>query len=108
MNYETSTNQFRIHAEPGNPVVLAIYVQIDEMESGNYIAKASDLPLYALIRCGPDPEEIIMEPMAIGESGAMLAPAHQLDNSRSRFIVNAAKGPTESHRRGGPVSRLVS
>lgn len=72
MNYEPSTNQFRIHAAPGNPVVLATYVQIDEMDSGNYLAKASDLPLYALIRCGPDPEDIIMEPMAIGESGTML------------------------------------
>jgi hypothetical protein len=73
MNYEPSTNQFRIHSEPGNPVVLATYVQIDEMDSGNYLVKASDLPLYALIRCGPDPEDIVMEPMAIGESGAMLA-----------------------------------
>jgi len=73
MNYEPSTNQFRIHADPGNPVVLATYVQVDEMESGNYLAKASDLPLYALIRCGPDPENIIMQSIAIGESGSMLA-----------------------------------
>jgi len=73
MNYEPSTSQFRIHAEPGNPVVLAISLQIDEMDSGNYLATASDFPLYALIRCGLDPENTIMEPMAIGESVAMLA-----------------------------------
>jgi hypothetical protein len=72
MNYEPSTNQFRIHASPGNPAVLATYVQIDDMEWGNYLVKASDLPLYALIRCGPGPEDIFMEPMAIGESGTML------------------------------------
>ena len=73
MKYQPSTNQFRIETEPGNSVVLATYVQMDEMDSGNYLTKASDLPLYALNRCGPDPEDRIMEPMAIGESGAMLA-----------------------------------
>jgi len=73
MNYEPSTGQFRIHAAPGNPAVLATYVQIDDMQSGNYLVKASDLPLYALIRCGPGPEDIFMEPMAIGDSGATLA-----------------------------------
>ena len=72
MNYEPSTNQFRIHAAPGNPAVLATYPEIDEMESGNYLVKASDLPLYALIRCGPDPDAIFMQPMVIGRSGSEL------------------------------------
>jgi hypothetical protein len=73
MNYEPSTGQFRIHAVPGNPVVLAVNKEVGTMEAGTYVVKASDLPLHALIWCGPDPDDIIMRQMAIGESGATLA-----------------------------------
>jgi hypothetical protein len=72
-NYEPSTGQFRIHASPGNSVVLANFGDVRKMESGAYVVKASDLPLHALISCGPDPDDIVMEPMAVGESGTMLA-----------------------------------
>jgi hypothetical protein len=72
-NLEPSTDQHPIHALPGNPVVLASNADIVKMEHGTYVVKPSDLPLHALISCGPDPDDIVMEPMAIGESGAMLA-----------------------------------
>ena len=71
-NYEPSTGQFRIHALPGNPVVLANVGEVGAMSSGTYVVKAGDLPLHALISCGPDPGDIVMEPMAMGESGTML------------------------------------
>lgn len=72
-NYEPATGQFRIHALPGNPVVLANIADVGSMLSGVYVVKASDLPLHALIPCGPGPGDIIIKPMAIGESGTMLA-----------------------------------
>jgi hypothetical protein len=70
MNYEPATGQFRIHAVPGNRIVLATYVEDMAVESGTYIVKESDLPLYALIRCGPEPGDIIMVPLASGEPSA--------------------------------------
>ncbi len=73
MNYEPSTGQFRIHAAPGNPVVLATYAEFTAMNSGTYVVKASDLPLYALIRCGPTPGDIFLRSMEAGDTGAMLA-----------------------------------
>jgi len=72
MNYEPSTGQFRIHAAPGNPVVLATYVEFSSMRSGIYVVGANDLPLYALIQCGPDRGDLFIQPMAQGESGATL------------------------------------
>jgi hypothetical protein len=72
-NYEPSTGQFRVHALPGNPVVLASNAEVGTVESGTYVAKTGDLPLYALIRCGPAPGDIIMEPMTVGESRSTLA-----------------------------------
>lgn len=73
LNYEPATGQFRIRAAPGNPVVVATYRELRAMESDTYAVKASDLPLHALIRCGPRPGDIFMRPMAKGETGAMLA-----------------------------------
>ncbi|MFZ0745307.1 MAG: hypothetical protein WAM85_12930 [Terracidiphilus sp.] len=73
MNYEPATGQFRIRATPGNPVVLASYLDFRAMQSGTYVVKAGDLPLYALIHCGPNPGDVVLLPMAEGESGTMLA-----------------------------------
>jgi hypothetical protein len=70
MNYEPATGQFRIHAVPGNSVVLSTYVEFEAMESGTYVLEASDLPQYALIRCGPEPGDIFMAPIAKGEFSA--------------------------------------
>jgi hypothetical protein len=73
MNYEPSTGQFRIHAAPENPVVLGEYAEFTAMKSRGYVVKARDLPLYALIKCAPEPGDMIMLPMEIGETPAMLA-----------------------------------
>jgi hypothetical protein len=73
MNYEPSTGQFRIHAVPGNPVVMATYADVIHMLDGTYVVKAIDVPLYVLLRCGVGPGDIRMRPLAEGESGEMLA-----------------------------------
>jgi hypothetical protein len=73
MDYEPSTGQFRIHAVPGNYVVVASYPDVVDMMDGTYAAKASDLPLFVLLRCGADPDDIHMLALSKGESGEMLA-----------------------------------
>jgi hypothetical protein len=73
MNYEASTDQFRIHALPENPVVLANWEDVSYMMNRRYMVTARDLPLYALLRCGPGAGDLLMRPMARGEIGAMLA-----------------------------------
>jgi len=73
MNYEPSTGQFRIHAAPGNPVVMASQTDVIDTVDGTYEVKAIDLPLYVLLRCGVHPGDIRMRPLAEGESAKMLA-----------------------------------
>jgi hypothetical protein len=73
MNYEPSTSQFRIHAVPGNPVVMASQADVVDVVDGAYVVKAIDLPLYVLLRCGERPGDIRMRSLAEGESGKMLA-----------------------------------
>jgi hypothetical protein len=72
VNYEPATGQFRIHAVQGNAVVLATWPDVEHMNSGEYSIKSGDLPLYALLRCGPSPEDIVMLSMNQGQTGAML------------------------------------
>ncbi len=45
-NYEASTGQFRIRAELGNPYVASNYLESWEMQTGLYVVKRRDLPIY--------------------------------------------------------------
>jgi hypothetical protein len=45
-NYEPSTAQFRIRADVPNPYVAYSYQQSWELQSGVYVVRESDLPLY--------------------------------------------------------------
>ena len=69
-NYEPATGQFRIHPEPGNPVVMSTFFEVGSIAVGNYEIKPSYLPLYGLIRCGADPGDVIMRPLEAGETQA--------------------------------------
>ena len=51
-NYEPSSGQFRIRARPGSPVVTASSNVAEDMAGGEYVVKASDLPLTAILQCG--------------------------------------------------------
>jgi hypothetical protein len=73
MNYEPSTGQFRIRATPGNPVVIARHTDFVRLVGGTYVVTATDLPLYALLRCGESSEDIRLHPLTEGESGEILA-----------------------------------
>jgi hypothetical protein len=60
-NYEAPFAQFRLRARPGNPIVTDNWEDSFNMETGKYLPKPSDLPLYVVYRCGPRPENICMD-----------------------------------------------
>lgn len=51
-NYEPSSGQFRIRVRPGSPVVTDVADATEQMESGEYIVQASDLPMTQIYQCG--------------------------------------------------------
>jgi hypothetical protein len=67
-NYEPVTGQFRIRAEPGNPVVMSTFFEVGSIVVRNFEIKASYLPLYGLISCGSDPGNVFIRPLAAGET----------------------------------------
>jgi hypothetical protein len=64
-DFEPSTGQFRIHAMPGNGVVVDSFPRLRKW--GFEPLQANVLPLYGLIRCGPDPGDVFLRPLAEGE-----------------------------------------
>lgn len=45
-NYEPSTGQFRIRAVADNPIVVSTYLAAWELETGSYVTRDRDVPLY--------------------------------------------------------------
>jgi hypothetical protein len=62
MDYEPATGQFRIHALPGNRVVLSSWTDAADAKDGTYVVKPSDLPLYGLFRCGAGLNALRLQP----------------------------------------------
>jgi hypothetical protein len=67
-NYEPSSRQFRIRAQPENKIVFANDADVDAASSGAYVVQPRDLPLYLIYPCGSDFSEICARPLQAGES----------------------------------------
>ncbi len=67
-NYEPSSRQFRIHAQPGNGVVLSDYVDVDAVAGGSYVVQPRDLPLQLVYLCGSDLRDVCSRPLRAGEA----------------------------------------
>jgi len=48
-NYEPSTDQFRVRVTAQNPIVAATYADSFALQTGKYVVKERDLPLYQLL-----------------------------------------------------------
>lgn len=67
-NYEPSSLQFRIRAQPGNSIVLDNHVDVDAVSAGTYNVQSRDLPLYLVYPCGQHSGEICTRSLKAGES----------------------------------------
>jgi hypothetical protein len=66
-NYEPSSRQFRIRAEPGNRIVLDNEADVDAVANGTYIVQPRDVPLYLVYLCGADPLTVCSRQLRVGE-----------------------------------------
>ncbi len=66
-NYEPSSGQFRVRANPGNPFVLADVASVNEAESGTFVVRAQDLPIFEIYQCDLNLTELCMRELAAGE-----------------------------------------
>jgi hypothetical protein len=68
-NYEPSTAQFRVRADHDNPFVVSDYGESFSIQTGGYVVKPRDLPMYNIDLCQPGSSRICVAPL---EAGATL------------------------------------
>jgi hypothetical protein len=72
-NYEPSSNQFRIRAHPGSPVVSASDDDTEDMQAGEYEVQDEDLPLKEIFQCDDkDLTKLCIRDLASGEKNGRL------------------------------------
>lgn len=65
-NYEPCTGQFRVRARQANPFVVSDYGESWTMQTGGYVVKPRDLPMYNIDLCDPSSPRICVEPLRAG------------------------------------------
>lgn len=66
-SYEPSTEQFRVRATAGNPIVMADYADVFAVELGQYRVHARDLPVFLVYLCGPENQQVCSRELHEGE-----------------------------------------
>ena len=65
-NYEPSTAQFRVRADRANPFVVSTYGESWSIQTGGYVVKPRDLPLYNVDLCRPGSPRVCVTPLRAG------------------------------------------
>jgi hypothetical protein len=77
-NYEPTTAQFRVRADRENPFVVSNYKDSWTMQTGGYVVKPKDLPLYTVDLCEPSSPRLCVAPLQAGtmlrNTGLRVAP----------------------------------
>jgi hypothetical protein len=73
-NYEPGSEDFRVRARPGNPIVLADFDLAASTESGDYKVQPADLPAYQVYECSDDGEKLCLAALRAGEENNAMAP----------------------------------
>lgn len=95
-NYEPSTEQFRVRANPGNQFVLADGGSAQAAQKGNYVVQARDLPLFDIYQCDLSTSVYCVREVVAGDKTS--SSFTRYDNSFHRFnavslLIDLSLGP---------------
>jgi len=74
-NYEPSSKQFRVRVLPESRIAESSPFAADKMQSGTYVVKQIDLPMYQIDQCSADLTKLCIRELKVGEVNGRLAPA---------------------------------
>ena len=66
-NYEPSSRQFRLRAQPGNSFVLDDFEDAYAVQTGTYVVQARDEPVYLIYLCGDLRDRACLHRLQVGE-----------------------------------------
>jgi hypothetical protein len=66
-NSEASTGQFRVRAAPDCKVVVSQYADSYALQTGNYVVKERDIPIFEVYFCSERSRDLCVRPLSPGE-----------------------------------------
>jgi hypothetical protein len=73
-NYEPASGQFRVRVQEDSPVASPDVDDRQDMESGEYVVKPEDLPIWQIYQCdAQDMTRLCLRPLAAGEVNGRLS-----------------------------------
>jgi hypothetical protein len=66
-NYEPSSGQFRLRADPGNRFIEMDQDALDAIQDGSYIVQPRDLPVYEVYQCGAGVNDLCLAELHDGQ-----------------------------------------
>jgi hypothetical protein len=66
-DYEPSTLQFRVRANPGNNIVVTGFAAGDAIQTGQYVVRQQDVPLAQIYQCDLGLTRLCMRDLTVGE-----------------------------------------
>jgi hypothetical protein len=78
-NYEPSSQQFRVRANPGNRIAVASAESADSIQTGQYLVRPEDLPIFQIYQCDLNMTELCMRELVAGEKNGSVGvqPVHE-------------------------------
>jgi hypothetical protein len=73
-NYEPPSRAFRVRVAEGSPVATADSSDVFSIESGEFVRRATDPPLYTVCNCTEDPHRLCTRLMAVGDRVCSIDP----------------------------------
>jgi hypothetical protein len=67
-NYEPSSQQFRVRAQPGNAMVITDFADGDAIQTGRYIVRQRDLPAVQIYQCDLSLTRLCARQLTAGET----------------------------------------
>jgi len=71
-NYEPSSGQFRVRANPDNGIVVASGELAEAISSGEYVLQSRDLPMFQIYQCNLNMTDLCVRPLAAGEKNGRI------------------------------------
>jgi hypothetical protein len=71
-NYEPSSEQFRVRALAGNPIVVSDSASFAQIDGGSYEVREKDLPISEIYRCQNNESELCLHELKAGERNGLV------------------------------------
>jgi hypothetical protein len=71
-NYEPSSQQFRVRALAGNPVVVSDSASFAQIDGGSYVVREENVPISEIYRCRSNEGQLCLHELKVGETNGLV------------------------------------